>query len=164
MLSYIKGDLFSHRAAGTAILAHACNPFGRWGGGIAAQFREQYPYAYNIYVEHCLRHDNLLGKCLLVPATASETEAEVMIACLFTSDFTCSQEQTLEYTRRAMDDLERQLLTITPENPQNIEKDSSGRPTVNMPQINSGIFRVPWEQTADILESCKALRINVYTL
>ncbi|GEQ69322.1 hypothetical protein JCM33374_g2993 [Metschnikowia sp. JCM 33374] len=161
MPRYIKGDLFTHSAKGTAILAHACNPFGSWGGGIAAQFRIRYPYANKLYSRHCQDNKNLLGSCLLIPATEGQhlNEADVLIACLFTSDFECSEENILHYTKSSMDHLARQLQKL-----HIIEKDAQGTPVVNMPQINSGIFAVPWEKTAAILSENRMLSINVYTL
>ncbi|SGZ51632.1 CIC11C00000002493 [Sungouiella intermedia] len=155
MLQYIKGDLFSHTSSKKVILAHACNPFGLWGGGIAAQFRKRYPSAYKLYADHCHQHGNtLLGKCLVVPADA---QSKVYIACLFTSNFENSPSQIVEYTKQSMADLTEQLKTM-----ENVET-HNGKTTINMPMINSGIFNVPWKDTEAVLQSTD-LNINVYII
>lgn len=157
MINYIKGDLFSHKAAQIPVLAHACNPFGLWGGGIAAQFRKRYPSAYKLYADHCHEHGNkLLGQTLIVPSGGSGSE-KVYIACLFTSNFENSPDEIVDYTRRSMLDLSKQLKQM-----QDIEHEGS-KPVVNMPKINSGIFNVPWQDTEAVLENSD-LHINVYTV
>ncbi|OBA22084.1 hypothetical protein METBIDRAFT_39849, partial [Metschnikowia bicuspidata var. bicuspidata NRRL YB-4993] len=62
---------------------------GLWGGGIAAQFRKKYPYANKLYEDHCKIHLNLLGTCMLLPASKPQDleEANIVILRLFTSDF-----------------------------------------------------------------------------
>lgn len=87
MPRYIKGDLFSHSGKGTIVLAHTCNPFGLWGGGIAAQFRKRYPYSNKLYKDHCKYNKDLLGSCFLVPTTevSDLDDADILIACLFTT-------------------------------------------------------------------------------
>ncbi|KAL2116400.1 hypothetical protein VTJ04DRAFT_8568 [Mycothermus thermophilus] len=45
------GDFFS--APRGAVLIHACNALGVWGGGIAAAFADRYPEAYRAYRAHC---------------------------------------------------------------------------------------------------------------
>ena len=161
MPRYIKGDLFTHRGKGVTILAHACNPFGLWGGGIAAQFRKRFPYANELYAEHCLKNrQGLLGSCLLVPAydPSDFSETGPLIACLFTSDFETPEAKILEHTELSIRSLAQQLESIP-----GVEK-LNGVPLVNMPQINSGIFNVPWERTEAILDENRQLLFNVYTL
>lgn len=157
MLKYIRGDLFSHTANGVSILAHACNPFGLWGGGIALQFRKRYPHAYRLYQDHCRENgSDLLGKCLLIPAEAGSSN--IWVACLFTSDFDCSPSQILDYTLKSISDLDARLTNLA-----DVEMEA-GKPVVNMPQINSGIFNVPWEDTELILKRHETIHFNVYTL
>lgn len=139
MINYIKGDLF----AAKGILGHACNCHGVWGGGIALVFKKKYPAAYKVYNEHCMSKtpSQLLGTCLLIPEKDSN-----VIACLFTSDGS-SQQEIVEYTRDAVADLVRQ----------------SDKP-INIPQINAGIFAVPWEKTEQALKQFPDSTINVYVL
>lgn len=154
MLKYTKGDLFLHVAA-QAVLAHACNPFGLWGGGIAAQFQTRYPSAYEQYARVCREHArdpaSLLGTCLVVRAD------HVYIACLFTSDFHSLRDEILNYTRQSVLHLARQVAQLPGLEPPHL-------PVVNMPKINSGIFNVPWEDTERILGDCPSLLFNVYTI
>lgn len=155
MLQYIKGDLFAAQSSGISILAHACNPFGLWGGGVAAVFRKKYPYANNLYAQHCKTNNNLLGTCLLVPTSPSR---ETLVACLFTSDFNCTPKEILSYTEQSLNDLSAQLKTVD-----NLEV-SNNLPVVNLPKINSGIFAVPWEDTEAILKKKEDIHFIVYTL
>lgn len=164
MVSYIRGDLFSHTSSQAAVLAHACNPFGLWGGGIAAVFKRKFPSAYKLYANHCKQQGpNLMGTSLLLPTEPNDPgnngNPPLYIACLFTSDFNSPPSEIVENTRKSMLELSHQLLLLT-----NVEKDSEKKVVVNMPMINSGIFNVPWEQTEAVLEKCPELHINVYTI
>lgn len=155
MIKYIKGDLFQHRSANFTVLAHACNPFGLWGGGIAAQFKKKYPVSYKSYARFCEEHGpDLLGKTLLIPPESGNSQ---YIACLFTSDFQNGPNDILEHTRKSMLDLIEQLKLL-----ENLETEN-GRLVVNMPKINLGIFNVRWEDTEAVLEELD-LHINVYCL
>lgn len=156
MLHYIKGDLFSHSTTQIPILAHACNPFGLWGGGIAAQFRKRYPSAYRAYADHCSENGpSLLGKALMIPT--KHNGADLYIACLFTSNFENSPSEIVQYTRLSMADLSNQVKQLA-----GLET-ADGLTVVNMPMINSGIFNVPWKDTEAALDECP-LYINVYTI
>lgn len=139
MIHYIKGDLFTAQG----ILAHACNCHGVWGGGIALVFKKKFPKAYKVYHEHCLQRspEQLLGTCLLIPENQSTS-----IACLFTSH-SSSESEIVAHTKDAIADLIRQ--TSDP---------------VNMPQINAGIFAVPWEKTEAVLKEYPKTTFNVYCL
>lgn len=151
MLNYIKGDLFTHNSVRRVVLAHACNPHGSWGGGIAVQFRKRYPDAYTKYAEHCRANGPLLlGTAYLIPA------GDQYVACLFTSDFNNSVAEIVEYTRSSLRDLAGKLGEL-----EDVEQDKTGRPVVNMPKINSGIFNVPWEDTERALLDSDLL-FNVY--
>lgn len=103
-LNYIRGDLFS--APRNAILVHACNTRGSWGGGMALAFRDQYPTQYESYRAHCKEHgQSLIGTCLLLPGTDDSHS----IACLFTSRAYGKRKDTpqeiLSATRTAVQDL-----------------------------------------------------------
>ncbi|PVH14389.1 uncharacterized protein CXQ87_002522 [Candidozyma duobushaemuli] len=142
MLNYIKGDLFNHSSIKKAILAHACNPHGSWGGGIAAQFRKRYPDAYTKYAEHCKQNGpSLLGTAYVIPVE------DKYVACLFTSNF----ENSTEFGGSCWKIGELG----------DVEEDKTGRPVVNMPKINSGIFNVPWEETEKALLDAD-ISVNVY--
>lgn len=163
MINYIQGDLFAARASKTIILAHACNPYGSWGGGIAARFKVLFPSAYREYADQCQKHGkSLLGKSLVIPTSDSDPgnmeNSSSYIACLFTSDFNDSPDDIVEHTSHAMRDLSLQLETLP-----NVER-TDGKFVINMPKINSGIFGVPWPATEATLKLRDNLLINVYTI
>ncbi|ODV81601.1 ADP-ribose 1''-phosphate phosphatase [Suhomyces tanzawaensis NRRL Y-17324] len=167
MISYIKGDLFSHKApSGTTLLVHACNCRGLWGAGIATSFRKRFPSTYHKYVDFCKQHsDNpagLLGKALILPSEALDPgKAGVYVVCLFTSDFAGKKKlQPLDivyYTRQAMRSLHAQLPKLG-----GVET-AGGKVVLNMPKINAGLFDVPWPKTEEALKEFD-LQINVYAL
>lgn len=152
MINYLKGDLFSHTAKKSIVLAHACNPHGSWGGGIAAQFKKRYPEAYKKYANHCETNSSLLGSSFLI------RDEKTYIACLFTSDFSTDPATIVKYTKSSMESLAEQLKSLD-----DIETDGSGNPVVNMPTINSGIFNVPWKDTEAVLNQLTDISVNVYT-
>lgn len=163
MLHYIKGDLFSHASKTPTVLAHACNPFGLWGGGIAALFKVKYPSAYKVYASQCEKYGSaLMGLALVILTLADDLgnngKLPVYVACLFTSDFESNPSEIVENTKQSMKDLFRQLRNLG-----ELEK-IEDKIVVSLPQINSGIFRVPWGQTEAVLNEITDLHINVYVL
>lgn len=163
MISYIQGDLFTHKPADPAaatILAHACNCRGSWGAGVAATFRKKFPSSYQKYASFCHDHSDdpaaLLGTTLLIP------DNNTYIACLFTSDLTGRNkllpDDIVQHTQTAMNHLHQQL------NQLDINFERNTHIVVNMPKINAGLFGVPWEDTESVLEDHKDLDINVYVI
>lgn len=145
-IKYIKGDLF---AGNGRILAHACNCYGSWGAGVALGFKNHFPSTYGPHQEHCRQYKteqakrtHLLGKCQLIP---SQEQPGTYVACLFTSNGVGSQvdspAQIVEATKSAMQDLVAQLKAIGLENE-----------PVDMPKINAGLFRVPWQDSEQALK------------
>jgi ADP-ribose 1''-phosphate phosphatase len=131
----IKGDLFD--APKGSIIIHACNTKGVWGSGIAKAFAQRFPKARDIYAQACQEKGaSLLGTCLLIPA------GDYTIACLFTSknygQFVDKPAKILESTESAIADLIKQ----------NVERKS-----LHTCKINSGLFRVPWNDTKAILKA-----------
>lgn len=145
MIHYVKGSIF--KAPRTQLLTHACNCQGVWGSGIALEFKNKFSEEYNLYQAYCdyyakNRHrSNLLGGALVINE----------IGCLFTSEnygkLVDPPEKILYNTEYALKNL---LSTTTMD--------------IAMPKINSGLFKVPWEQTAEIIEKVSGQRnIFVYT-
>lgn len=142
-IEYKRGDLF--QAGGPkSILVHACNCMGVWGSGIAVEFRNRYPHAYEDYKDVCRKKQmagqletHLLGTGFWTgyPIGAQR------VGCLFTSlnygKLKDSPGKILKQTRLAVD----MLLCITPP-----------EYTVHSPKINSGLFAVPWGKTEAVLE------------
>ncbi|KAK5662856.1 hypothetical protein OQA88_6267 [Cercophora sp. LCS_1] len=141
------GDLFA--APPNAVLIHACNAIGSWGGGIAAAFRQRYPDAFRIYNAHCKRSlpQRLIGSALLI-APRDGARRQHYIGCLFTSKrfgkAKDSPEQILEATGPAVRDLLRQIAA------------EMGRGNtigeIRMCHINSGLFAVPWRHSKQVIE------------
>jgi ADP-ribose 1''-phosphate phosphatase len=132
----VKGSLFT--APKNTIIIHACNTKGVWGSGIAKEFAKRFPKAYEQYRLECQQHGaHLLGTASLIPTK------DYVIGCLFTSKaygaHVDSPEKILIATRLAIADL--------------ILKNGK---YYNLPmhicKINSGLFRVPWQDTKKILK------------
>ena len=50
MITYLTGDLFT---SGADAIAHGVNTYGQMDGGIAVQFKNQFPNMYNAYNHLC---------------------------------------------------------------------------------------------------------------
>lgn len=126
MLHYINDDLFN--APSTQLLVHACNCQGVWGSGIAKEFKRRFPNEFVLYnTWTCV--SGYVGTSLIINR----------IGCLFTSKdfglFIDPPEFILANTEEAMKDL--------------LNKTTMD---LAMPKINSGLFKVPWEDTEKILK------------
>lgn len=142
-----KGDLFQDAPEDT-LLIHACNTQGSWGAGIARAFRDRYPKAYVIYRNFCIKEYDPktnpipTGTALLIPPV--DEGKKHWIGCLFTSakygKAKAKPEVILRDTLPAM----QMLLGLV--------NMAGGVGEVRMCKINSGLFAVPWEKTAEVLE------------
>lgn len=130
MIHYINDSLFA--SPNNRLLIHSCNAQGVWGSGIAKQFKELYPLEYGIYNYYCetTHLSKLLGSCLIVNK----------VGCLITSSgygYNVDIPATILFnTKKALADL---ISKTTME--------------ISMPKINSGLFKVPWEETESILKT-----------
>lgn len=122
---------------------------------MASQFKKRYPNAYTLYANHCRNNKDLLGTCYL----ASAGVGQPLVACLFTSDFANDPSEIISFTKASLGDLAKQVNVL-----KEVSRDNEGRPIINMPQINSGIFNVPWEDTERVLNVCDSLSFHVYVL
>lgn len=135
------GNLFQDTPAGS-ILAHTCNAQGVWGAGIALQFKKAHPRAYVEYRDECLNNKphHLMGKALLVNKDTSSP-----VACLMVSrDYGVSKDapgEILQNTRLAILDLIRKAQAHFGTTPVQVFS----------PQINAGLFSVPWHETLGML-------------
>ena len=134
-IQYIQGDFFS---ATNCFLLHACNCQRNWGSGVAAQFARLFPGAYR---QHQIISANKPGEIQFLP-TPAEVDG---IICLFTSDgygrYVDSPDTIVKNTEKSLKTLEdffalRDIGTIK----------------IASPKINAGLFNVPWEQTAGLIE------------
>lgn len=149
------GDIFASRH--NALLIHACNCEGSWGGGIAKAFKDHYPAAYSIYNNHCRKskQSDLPGTALLIPPQPSskhqrEPNANHFIGCIFTSQSKgkkkSSPNQILADTGPSMLDLLNQIAEW------NAVKGHRKVGDLIMCKINSGLFNVPWTDSKAVLE------------
>ncbi|EED13429.1 phosphatase, putative [Talaromyces stipitatus ATCC 10500] len=171
----ITGDLFD--APDGAVLIHACNCLGSWGGGIARVFKHKYPSAYKFYYNHCralLREKrphtllnsqtndpkivNLpLGTALIIPPQAQDysirQNKKHWIVCLFTSRAygrgVSKPDVILENSVHAIRDMRRQLEELF-EHEDGMEQ-WDGK--VYSCRFNSGLFGVEWKASRKILET-----------
>nr|POE72098.1 adp-ribose 1''-phosphate phosphatase [Quercus suber] len=148
------GNIFN--APPFSLLVHACNCEGSWGAGIALAFRKSYSAAFTKYADHCksLGH-GLLGQAFLIPPDSSAVDSNRhFVGCLFTSRSkgkkADSPSKILASTSPAMQDLMVQVREWDNEHPHERVAE------VRMCKINSGLFRVPWEETRAELQ-----KINV---
>jgi len=116
---------------------------GSWGGGIALAFKQKFPSAYETYHKHCLSYSDdprrLMGTCLIIRGASEKYD----IGCLFTSvgygKHVDPPSMILDATRKAVKDL--------------MEQNSGDHAkAIHSCQFNSGLFRVPWEDSQKVLE------------
>lgn len=144
MIHYSKMSLFD--APEKAILLHGCNAQGVWGAGIAKAFREKYPRSFAEYNEYCkiaLKNDGFgaVGTALI---TAQENKRHV--GCLITS-YSYGRDRDsvndiVAQTYLALDDFFKKYKAyhMFPQSP------------IFCNMFNSGMFKVPWEKTDQILQ------------
>lgn len=150
MVQHHKGSLFD--APKGSFVGHACNCQGVWGSGIAVEFKKRFKKSWDLYRETCMA--NLISqtpKRLLGTAYAT-AERDYGVVCLFTSfDYgknVDSPEDILESTYLAINDLAMMYPEIT---------------ELHIPRINSGLFKVPWERTEEILMKAQGITFHVWT-
>lgn len=147
MIIYKTGDLFK-LAPPNSMLIHAVNCQGVWGSGIAKIMKENFRDEFCLYQKHCddnlsnRYESNVIGEALITNRVVS----------LFTSfhygEKVDPPSVILANTKNALND----LFTKTP------------CTEFHMPKINSGLFRVPWEETEKILKEFTHIKFYVYEL
>jgi len=136
MLHHKKMSIFD--APELSILAHACNCRGSWEAGIATEFKKRFPKAHETYKKSCFEAngENAGGAIL------TDLENNHFVACLFTSNgYGKSKDpksKILENTASSI----RLLLEISAH---------KGYPIYSN-KFNSGLFKIPWEETEAILK------------
>jgi ADP-ribose 1''-phosphate phosphatase len=133
--------------SGSQFLAQANNALGKMGSGIALEFVRRYPQACSRYEEVCRKHLKYNQRSPLVGTAiiAKDDATDVNMICLITSHaygrYVDSPKLILEATDKAIQDL---LLKLKVEEGQPIEIHSN--------KFNSGLFRVPWEESEKVIE------------
>lgn len=154
-ITYLQGSLFD--APQEAILTHACNTKGQMNSGIAFAFKSLMFSAFRNYEAYCLKHgvawsvrSPLVGRSFLT----SDDKGRQML-CLFTSD---------AYGKG----VDRPELIIT-QTISSIEhfmnsdyvKSHAVPISIHSNKFNSGLFRVPWSETENIINSALANHPNL---
>ncbi|CAG7978996.1 unnamed protein product [Penicillium salamii] len=174
-----------------SIASDACNCMGRWGSGIATVFRDNYPAAFDIYARNCryynnnirehmiedIRLGNLsqehpmrlvrqpLGTALVIPPQNTDIEIHGRrhwVVCLFVSRWygsrRDSQADIRNYAYAALRDLAQQITELRII----ADEDSEWPRFLFSNQFCSGLFRVPWEETRQLINEV-GLHITVCT-
>ncbi|KAF2844565.1 hypothetical protein T440DRAFT_473287 [Plenodomus tracheiphilus IPT5] len=144
-----SGDMFD--APPRTVLIHACNSIGKWGAGIAVEFKRRYPKAFGVYHGYCKwkwdpRIDPVpTGSALLIPPLDEQGH---WIACLFTSSRIGKEKDSsdtiVRNTIQAVQDLLELVETVDREA---VHGQQSEIGDLRMCKINSGKFGVEWART-----------------
>lgn len=139
MITYKNMSLFD--APRDAIIVHAANAEGIWGSGIAAEILKRYPKQF----KHYSTFANNIGTCVMDGIVGAHSGESHTVCNLITSSIDSknpdSEETILINTTTAINDF---LINYT-------WMDKKKHPIYSN-KFNSGIFNVPWEKTAKILE------------
>lgn len=142
MISYKKQSLFD--APSGSYLVHACNSRGVWGAGIALEFRNKFPHSFYVYNMACNQNPRILGKNVLVLDKDEKGNPYVTSSLMVSSgygDSLSSVEVILKHTESALVDLIE--FTQKFEHPPKVFFSN---------RFNSGLFRVPWHKTEEIIK------------
>ena len=134
-LIYKQGDLFSKESLGSAdLLCHACN-CQPGGAGVAAEMKRRFPWAYEVE-----------GRRGIMPGEAQvceNPEGSLDILCLYTSNGWGRARNT-----------EDRILVNTFRALAMVANDYFAKGVrIHSPKINAGLFDVPWERTAKLLDA-----------
>lgn len=152
MIIYKKGDLFKE-APSNAMLLHACNCQGVWGSGIAKTMKEKFPEEFRLYQKYAHDMYQLMAEGEVIVSDAVGTALITnRVVSLFTSinygSKVSSPENILIHTKNALEDLVKKTPCLE----------------FHLPKINSGLFKVPWEETEKILNEYTHIKFYVYEL
>lgn len=135
-LIHKKMSLFD--APELSILTHACNCRGSWGAGIALEFQKRFPLAYATYQKACKESNGeMAGGAIL-----TDLEDSHFVACLFTSN---GYGKSLDPKAKILANTEQAVRLL-------LEMASHKKYPIYSNKFNSGLFRVPWEETEALLK------------
>lgn len=130
-------------ATGTdTILVHACNCEGKWGSGIAVDFKKKFPRAHAAYKELCKEHGKQLVGSASIYVGGSDIVAHQRIGMLYNS---------VGYSAKR--DSEKKILKNTILSVTSLLYQLPAGIKVHSPLLNAGKFGVPWEKTEFIIET-----------
>lgn len=128
-----KGNLFTN-APQNAVLTHACNAMGVWGGGIAVTFREAFPDHYKVYQAMCARNGPIAGYGYIIASKVG-----ILVTSAGYGEKRDTPEKIVQNTIEAIPDMLKAL-------PDGME--------IHSPKINAGLFAVSFDQTAAAIDAC----------
>lgn len=144
MISYKKMSLFD--APEGAVLVHGCNGQGVWGSGIAKPFKELYPRSFQEYHDFCIKalEENdkygAIGKSKI-----TNRENKRFVGCLITSlnygPKKDTPDQIIAQTYLALNEFFEEFYDF-----------GFKYTTIYSNKFNSGMFKVPWEDTEKVLK------------
>lgn len=139
-LIYKKMSLFD--SPEQSVLVHACNAQGVWGSGIAKEFHRRFPASERLYKDLC-KDFGIVGTAQLISSYDTTTGKTYWIGNLITSS---GYGSTL--------DSKAEVLVNTILALQNLcfNLESKGIKEVYSNKFNSGLFKVPWEETEAFLK------------
>lgn len=148
MIKYEKKSLFNVKYG---IIAHGCNAQGVWGSGIAKDFKELYEVSYLEYKVFCNTKRTITGT-----AGFSKNFNELnQVAWLITSENygekVDAKATILANTALAVKDLCEEIIHWKKISTMDFKPDK--KITIYSNKFNSGLFKVPWEETEEVLET-----------
>lgn len=145
-ICYRKGDLFSAAHEEGVAFAHAVNCQGVWGSGIAVEFKNRYPRSFEAYRAVCLENHAGVNVGSIVGHASLHLDIDRLVGCLYTSWGYGPQRASVPNILAATATAVAELLS------------NDKVKGVFSPKINAGLFGVPWEYTAAIIEGALILR------
>lgn len=109
------------------------NCVGVMGGGLALQYKEQFPSGYNTYKQACHRGLIRVGQCFFIGGEESG-------AILFPTKDHYKDPSKLEWIKSGMEDMKRQA-------------EMFGITKIAMPRIGCGLGGLAWKDVKPIIDS-----------
>lgn len=144
-LVYKRGSVFDDNEATT--FCHACNCQHVWGAGVAAKFKQRFPWAYEQE-----------GELTLIPGTSNlyTQDGYPDVLCLYTSwKYGVDKDPESLIVNTTLRALTNSMHYFYPGD------------VIASPKINAGLFGVPWSRTAKLIEAfCEATGVvwNVWEM
>lgn len=141
MLKYESISLFD--APEKSIIVHGCNARGVWGSGIAKEFAEKYPESRKDYKEFCNKYDEAGFGGL----SRNHFNEKHWVGWLITSysygDSVDHPDIIKTQTCMALMHFCKEIMSWHP---------GQEKITIYSNKFNSGLFKVPWKDTENILK------------
>lgn len=141
-IEYVKGDLF---ATNVKTIVHGCNAQGVMGSGVAKIVREQFPKAYDRYMQEGRNGHLMLGDIIPVPCGDRESDPDnfkIIVNAITQEYYGRDGKRYVSYdaVAKSMDKINRMY-------------DVYGIDSVAMPMIGAGLGNGKWEIVSAIIET-----------